>query len=183
MLDTCYDFCTKWKIRLNPAKTFILRYHKQKTHILEVFYLGNQKVIPTSSCSHLGISWHNKDKNLLTQHVNQKMRKLKQHMGQLIANGIKLSHPNTIAHILKHQLLPKLYWIEFADYNSTILNNLNRDLRIATKTLFSMNPKCSNVLFDVFEIPSFLDLVKFRCTININQLSIQIIRNKCCNLH
>ena len=79
------------------------------------------------------------------------MQKLKQHMGQLTANGIKRFHPNTIAHILKHQLLPKLFGIEFADYNSTILNNLNRNLRSATKTLFSMNPKCSNILFDVYE--------------------------------
>jgi len=42
--------------------------------------------------------------------------------------------------------------------------------RTMIKSLFSLNAKCSNILFDTLEIPNLSEIIKFRSSINISQL-------------
>ena len=106
----------------------------------------------------------------LSPNLEQKLQKLQQQISLLIAKGVKHSHPYTIAHLIKHQLIPSLYGIEFAILTSKQQATLDSRFRTMIKSLFSLNSRCSNIIFDTLEIPNFSDIIKFRNSINLSQL-------------
>ena len=49
------------------------------------------------------------------------MDQFQQQIGHLIGKGLQKCHPNTIAHVLKVQLLPILYGVELANFTCSDL--------------------------------------------------------------
>ena len=168
MMNICQKFCSSWKLTLNPSKTTIVHFTQASSPI--IFSLDKYFIIPSTSCSHLGLNWSNQDRKILFTHTQSKLKKVRQHIGHLIAKGTQNQHPSTIAQIIKVQLLPLLYGIEFTSYTKSDLTRFDSMLRACLKPLFRCHSKCSNILFSTFHIPSYTQLVAFRSATTLKQL-------------
>jgi hypothetical protein len=162
MIDMSCLYCSTWKIKLNAPKTEIICFNTEFERNKMTFNLDGNQVKLSKQCTHLGFEWHSDDKHILFTHLMKKFTSFSISTISLIKRGLQSCHPNSIAFLIKNQLISLLYGIEFCEFSKTMIRILAQKLRSLYKSCFRCSKHCSNALLRVFNLPSFLEIVHTR---------------------
>jgi hypothetical protein len=165
MIDLSCLYCRTWKIKLNAGKTEIICFNRIFSRNKMTFLLDGNVINLSKRCMHLGLEWNSEDKYLLSSHLAKKVTSLSISTSSLINKGLQSCHPDSIAFLVKNQLLPLLYGIEFCVLNKTRIMKYSQQIRCLFKRSFRCSKHCSNVLLTVFDLPTFLEIMTKRALI------------------
>jgi hypothetical protein len=162
LIDMACAYCYKWKIKLNASKTEIICFNKPFCWNEMTFTLDNNTVMLSKSCTHLGFEWRSDEKNPLESHTRTKFTTFFISTISLINKGLQSCHPDTIAFLIKNQLISLLYGIEFSDFSRKAMIYFSKSIRALYKACFRCSKYCSNALLRVMSLPTFMEIVAKR---------------------
>ena len=139
--------------------------------------LNEELVNPVSQLKHLGFIWGTSSRKKITlqNHIDNRISELWSTISSLISCGVRKMHPNTIVSIFKSIVLPKvLYGLELTEMNGTLLDKLDRQCRVAFKSMLGISKHSLNHLHKLYNVNVVSNELNNR---KINLLQ-RLIRNK-----
>ena len=165
LINKCTQYYSNTAITLNVAKTEFLT-SGLRTPAETYIELYHHQIHPHDKLKHLGFIW-NKKRNFGTlsdANVQERINKFWSVIHALIKGGIRFCQPESIIELYKTLAVPTLtYGLELPHLSQTQLDNIDKQGRIALKSLFNISRHSKNHLNAIF---------------NLDHISIIITNNK-----
>ena len=155
LVNICNSYGNNNFIKLNPNKTEFIASGKQQ--IKNCFInLSDNNIALQSKLKHLGFIWDTEKSvfaSLNNININERLSQFQSITHTLVRSGIRFAHPNTIVHLFKSLVVPKLtYGLELCDINKYLLNKLDIAGNTALKSFFNISKHSRNYLQTLFNI-------------------------------
>ena len=155
LVNICNSYGNNNFIKLNPNKTEFIASGKQQ--IKNCFInLSDNNIALQSKLKHLGFSWDTEKSvfaSLNNININERLSQFQSITHTLVHSGIRFAHPNTIVHLFKSLVVPKLtYGLELCDINKYLINKLDIAGNTALKSFFNISKHSRNYLQTLFNI-------------------------------
>ena len=119
----------------------------------------------TTKLTHLGFLWDSSCKTLLLSHAQAKVNTFAMQCNHFINKGLQMTHPKTIATVIKAQLFPLLYGIELGSFTDTKIKEWNTTINASIKSIYKCSNKCSNKLLACVDISNLFEYLDFKRSI------------------
>ena len=160
MIDHCVKFGSERNIKFNHEKTqFIVSGKSNLSNVC--ISLEKNVVTPQCYLKHLGFTWELQSNDItLRRHMDNRIGEMWAMTSTLISCGIRKLHPNSIVHVFKSVVIPRLlYGIEIVSLSKSDRNYLDRQARCSLKSMMGVSKHARNYLHIIYNLPEISDLI------------------------